>query len=322
MSVIDHVRLRRLDMTVLLVFLGLARLGKATLVGRELGLTQSAVSHALKRLRETFDDDLFLRRPHGLEPTSTALAILPSVRAAVDAAARALAGHDPFDPATASGLVRVGAYDSALTTLVPALIHDFAGRAPSLCVSALTLGGRAALDALAGDRVDVVVGLARPAGPDFVSTPLYEETYRVVGRADDPLMAGPLDLDAYVAARHVIASPSGEPRGIVDETLERLGRRRTVTAALPLFLPVLAAVAATGALATVPSQVAAAHAARFGLVSRRPPLAIRSFPVGAIVHRRNAASPRHVWTIETLVRLAAGMNDPDQVGGAAARPHI
>lgn len=117
-------------------------------------------------------------------------------RLVLDASSRALAGHDLFDSATASSLVRVGAYDSALTTLIPALIRDFAGRAPSLCVSALTLGGRAALDALAGDRVDLVIGLARPAGPDFISTPLYEESYRVVGRPDDPLMAGPLDLDA------------------------------------------------------------------------------------------------------------------------------
>lgn len=98
-----------------------------------------------------------------------------------------------------------------------------------------------------------------------------------------------------MAARHIIVSPSGEPRGIVDETLERLGSRRTV---------------------------AAAHAARFGLVSLPPPLAFRSLPVGAIVHWRNATSPRHVWTIETLVRLTAGMNDPDQVSEAGAYPYI
>lgn len=303
MSVIDHVRLRRLDLTVLLVFLGLIRLRKATAVGRDLGLTQSAVSHALKRLRDIFGDELFLRRPHGLEPTAVALALEPSVREAVDALSNALAGTEPFDPGSATGLVRIGAYDSALSTIVPTLIHKLSEIAPGLQISALTLGRREALDALASGRIDIAIGFLFGVGPDVVQRRLYEESYRVVCRAGDANAEGTLTLPRYLAARHVIVSPVGDLRGVVDEALARSGRTRQVIAALPLFLPTLAVVASTGAMATLPSQVVEAHAARFGLVSKQPPLAIRSFPVSAVCHRRNARSPRHEWLMRLLCEI-------------------
>ena len=73
--------LRRLDLTLLLVFLGLLKHRKGTLVAAELGLTQSAISQALRRLRDIFGDELFLRRPHGMEPTALALALEGPVRA-------------------------------------------------------------------------------------------------------------------------------------------------------------------------------------------------------------------------------------------------
>ena len=72
MSDIDEIELRRLDLTVLLVFLNLMRFGKATDVATHMGLTQSSISHSIRRLRDSFGDPLFLRKPHGLEPTFVA----------------------------------------------------------------------------------------------------------------------------------------------------------------------------------------------------------------------------------------------------------
>ena len=91
MSNLSISELRRLDLTLLLVFLGLIRHRKAAAVADELGLTQSAISQALKRLRDIFGDPLFLRRPHGLDPTATALALEEPVARAVDALRGALA---------------------------------------------------------------------------------------------------------------------------------------------------------------------------------------------------------------------------------------
>ena len=81
---IDEIELRRLDLTVLLVFTNLMRLRKASDVAEHMGLTQSSISHSIKRLRETFGDPLFLRTPKGMEPTAVALGLEPRIRSVVE----------------------------------------------------------------------------------------------------------------------------------------------------------------------------------------------------------------------------------------------
>ena len=98
MSDINQIDLRLVDTTILLVFLGAMRHRKATLVAEEMGLTQPAVSHALKRLRNLYNDPLFLRRAHGLEPTALALELEPKIREIVRKISETLAGPDAFDP--------------------------------------------------------------------------------------------------------------------------------------------------------------------------------------------------------------------------------
>ena len=97
MSDINQIDLRLVDTTILLVFLGAMRHRQATAVAREMGLTQPAVSHALKRLRKLYDDPLFLRRAHGLEPTALAHELEPKVRRIVRLISQTLEGADEFD---------------------------------------------------------------------------------------------------------------------------------------------------------------------------------------------------------------------------------
>jgi DNA-binding transcriptional LysR family regulator len=293
--------LRRLDLTLLLVFLGLVRRRKARDVAQELGLTQSAISQALKRLRDIFGDELFLRRPHGLAPTATALALEAQVAAAVEALRGALGSARAFDPATAAGLVRVAALDAEQAVLIPPLAARLRALAPGLTLSVLPLGRGAAMDALSEGRADLALGFVWDAPEAISGEFLYEESFLVAARPDALPQAPSIDLDSYCAADHVLISPGGDLRGIVDEQLEAVGRRRRVILGLPAFLPALAAVSASGALVTLPARVARAFAAGFGLVTAQPPLAIRRFPVSAFWHRRNNADPLTLWT-RRLVR--------------------
>ena len=102
MNSINEIDLRRVDTTILLVFLGIMRHRKATAVAHEMGLTQPAVSHALKRLRNLYNDPLFLRRAHGLEPTALAHELEPKVRRIVRLISETLDGAEAFDPGTAT----------------------------------------------------------------------------------------------------------------------------------------------------------------------------------------------------------------------------
>ncbi|WP_019956425.1 LysR family transcriptional regulator [Yoonia vestfoldensis] len=305
MSDLSDSELRRLDLTLLLVFLGLLRHRKAALVATDLGLTQSAISQALKRLREIFDDDLFLRRPHGMEPTSTALALEEPITRAVESLRGALGDSRAFDPHTAQGVIRIAALDAEQAVLLPQLAAWLQRTAPGLRVAVLPLGRRAAVEALVDGRVDLAFGYIWDLPDVVLAERLYVEDFVVVGHDIALAGASGLSLDSYCAAPHILVSPAGDLRGIVDEKLETMDRSRRVILALPSFMPALAAAETTGALVTLPCRIAHRFAARFGLSVAAPPLAVRSFPVSVFWHRRNDRQPRTVWLKQLLRDLIA-----------------
>lgn len=299
MADIDEVKLRRLDVTTLMVFDGLMRMRKATRVAERLGLTQSSVSHALRRLRGVFDDELFLRRPHGLAPTAVAVGLEAPIRHALEQLHTAISGPAAFDPAAAA-IVRLGASDYELATLAPALIGQVSGSAPGIRIVARTLVRVEALTALSDADLDLALGFFWRLPPEFIAQPLYQEDYVVVGRKGDAIMKQRLTLKRYADARHVLVSPIGALSGIVDEALGAQGLQREVIAATPLFFPALAIVAETGALVTAPRRFAERYARAFGLATAPPPLPIRSFEVSVVRHRRDARNSMHDWIIGLL----------------------
>lgn len=298
-------KLRRLDLTTLLVFLGLMRLRKATVVGEELGLTSPGISHALKRLREVFGDELFLRRPHGLEPTDFAIQLEPRVRRAVEELRDALSAPGVFDPSVAEAIVRISAFDYELSTIVPPLVGIIAREAPGIRIVAQADGRDVALAALADGKLDLAIGYFWDAPKSIHLTRLYAESYVVVARADDPIARKALTLARYCAACHVLVSPSGELSGVVDSALRKFGKSRRVISATPLFLPALAMVRETGALATVPRRLAMRFAEPFGLAVLKPPIAVREFSVSLARHIRNARNPMHDWLEALLVKQSS-----------------
>ncbi len=295
MSDLSDSELRRLDLTLLLVFLGLVRHRKAAVVARDLGLTQSAISQALRRLREVFGDDLFLRRPHGMEPTATALALEAPVADAVEALRGALGAARVFDPVAATGTVRIAALHAEQAVLIPNLFARLRRAAPGLTLSIIPSGRTEAIEALKERRADLALGFFRDIPEVCSGDLLYEEDYAVAGRPDVLTEAPALSLDAFCAADHVLTSPGGGSRGIVDKHLADIGRERRVLLSLPGFLPALATVAAAGALVTLPSRVATQFATGFNLVTAKPPLVLPSFPVSVLWHRRNETDPRTQW---------------------------
>lgn len=304
MSDLSQNELRRLDLTLLLVFLGLIRHRKAADVAAELGLTQSAISQSLRRLRDIFGDELFLRRPHGMEPTATALALEAPVAQAVEVLRGALGAARSFDPAAAQGVLRLAALDAEQANLIPPLSALLAAEAPGLRLSVLPLGRAAAVEALTEGRADLALGLI-PDPPEAIrGEVLHDDGFLVAGRPAALPQAPQVSLAEYCAADHVLVSPAGDLTGVADEQLARMGLSRRVVLGLPAFLPALAAVAASGALVTLPARIAQAFAPGFGLVTAAPPLPMRRFAISAYWHRRNDADPRLLWLRAQLVRLA------------------
>lgn len=301
----DQNKIRRLDLTVLLVFLGLMRTRKAADVAAELGLTNSSISHALRRLRDVFDDALFLRRPHGLEPTAFAEMIEPDVRRAVDAVQAALTGPGAFDPATASGVVQISANDREVAGLIPDAFTQVTQDAPNLRFAVRSMSTAESLRRLSDGSLHLGIGFFREAGDAYERRHIRTETYLVAARLGHPILEAPLDLRAYTQAAHILVSSDGTLTGIVDQVLADQGLSRTVCLAVPSFMPALSILSGSDFVATLPRSLVLAYADRFDLGFAEPPIAIRPFDVSILRHRRNLKDPLLTWCLERITGQAA-----------------
>jgi len=301
--------IRLLDTTLILIFLGLMRHRKSTVVANDMGLTQPAISRALKRLRSIYDDALFIRKPHGLEPTSRARALEPGLRQALRTIQDTLAAPGPFDPGTAQIALTIAAFDYELATILPGLISDPALSGGNVRITTLPVSSDEALDGLMNGSIDLALGFVEtleqrgPASP-FHADHLYDESYVIVGRQNHPLFDEPIGIEEYAGALHLFIASRAEVRGIVDHALRMRSLDRHVTATVPHFFPALEILSRSSLIATMPLRLAANFARRFGLDHRPLPFDLPRFPVRAVRHIRDSESPVHDWLI---VRLRANL---------------
>ncbi|MEL7113630.1 MAG: LysR family transcriptional regulator [Pseudomonadota bacterium] len=301
MSDFSNNQVRRLDFMLLLVLREGVRQRKLSSVAHTLGVTQTAISHSVSRLRELFDDELFIRRPHGVEPTARAIELANAAEAVIEAAGSMLVNPAPFDPSTVNRTVRVCTLDYEVT-LMSTVIEGLLREAPGIRFEFRGMGKDAAIQALERDDADLWLGYARQLPASLETVTLFEETYKVVSRSNHPhiLPDTPLDLDLFCAEAHVLVSPGGTSGGIVDKTLRAAGRSRTIGVMTTSFLSALDVVSRTDLISTVPSRLAQAQAESFRLNIHDPPIAPRPFQVSATWHKRASSDMAIGWMVQRL----------------------
>ncbi|MDP3855124.1 LysR family transcriptional regulator [Phenylobacterium sp.] len=297
MSEFDLNQIRRLDGGLLLVFRELIRCGRASEAARRLGLTPSAVSHALTRLRELFDDPLFVRRPHGLEPTRRALELGPRIEALIDMAGQALKPYDGFDPARSGRRFNIAAPEFVSVQIGGSLIRALRDTAPGVSFGIGYAAQAKALDGLRRGEADLAIGRFGALPPGVVAEPLFTDRYCVVARRDHPTLQDRIDLATYGAAGHIFAYSLSEVGPHTGDAKDP----ENLVAAVPGWLTALDMVAATDAIATCPESLARHYADRLGLQILKTDFEMWSFDIQAV--RREAADPGVTWFLD-MVRAA------------------
>ena len=292
---VDQIKLRQLDFSMLVIFRDLVRLQKTTAVAAQLGLSQSAISHALARLREALADPLFFRRPSGLEPTQRALELLPKVETILHLARDVLAGPAQFEPTSSTRSFRLAGDDLVGALITPSLVSLLRREAPG-CRVAFQFGvGVASLDALRTNELDLAIGGIKNLAEDFQVTPVFEETFAVLVRKNHPTVRSQMALESYLALYHILVSFRGGFTGMVDRALKRRRLKRRVVASVPTFMTAMTTVAHTNLAATVPSRLAAKHVKQLGLAMFDLPLKIDSFTISLVRHARSTSDLGLDW---------------------------
>lgn len=298
MSDFDHLDL---DGHALKLLLAVAETGSITQAAQRLELTQSAVSHALDKLRTITGDALFVRSGRGIVATAQAAVLVQRARVLLDEL-RAFSQAAGFDPVRWAGVLTVAANDLQRDLLLPPLLRRLRARAPDLVLRVVPSGApRAAL--LRDGGCDLLITPRPPDGSDIVHRRLFEDRYVVFH--DAAVRAAPASLSEWLAAEHVTVRYE-DGRGLdVDELFARRGWQRRIVATVPGFAGIAALLRGGPWIAALPSRVA--DDALRGLAMAPLPVEVPPMPMYAVWHRRQHEDPAHRWVREELDAVVAGL---------------
>lgn len=287
--------LSHLDLNLLRVFDAVAREGHVTRAAARLHLSQPAVSNALARLRAALGDELFLRRPGGVEPTAFAQALAQPVAEALDRIAGSIAATQPFEPATARRVFSVAMSEYAEAMLAPRVVARLAAQAPG-CLLAISHADRTNAEALL-ERGEAILAIAVLPEPPALYTRirLLPEAFVTLMRPDHELLEGPFDLDRFLGVPHLLHSPNGSREGAIDWELRKLGRQRRLGAVVAHLSAVPEILLGTEMIMTLSARLARQMAAAHGLAILTPPVEVRHTRLSLVFHRRLEADDGHAW---------------------------
>jgi DNA-binding transcriptional LysR family regulator len=300
-----HDSLASVDLNLVLALDALLAERHVTRAAERLGLTQSAASHALARLRDVLGDPLLVRGPRGaMVATPLAEKLAPQIHRILGELATTLRG-ETFEPATAKRAFHIGISDYVEIVMLKQLAARVAVLAPGIDLWMHTFPDWGDTE-LADGTLDLIIGPPRgnqrPAGT--FEKVLFDESFTCVLRAGHALAGARLTIARYCSLPHLMVSPRGTPGSFVDTALERVGRTRRVALAVPHFLVVPYVIAGTDLIATLPTRIANLVADALELVKRPPPIEIPKFQIAAAWHERNQADAPHRWLRDQIFAVA------------------
>lgn len=273
-----------------------------TRAAARLGVTQSAVSHGLRKLRDHFGDELLVRSPSGLTLTPRAERLAEAVRKSLELLERA-DEEAPFDPETTHRSFTIVMADHVALVLLGGLVARVAAEAPNvdLVIRPLVTDSERALETGA---VDLLVAGPRATPASCYRQKLADDGWVTLVREGHPLAGKRMDLDQFLALRHVLVAPRGVGRGPVDEALDAMGRRRRVAVRVPQLSLAAFLVARSDLVTTAIASAARVVAENLPIRAVETPL---DLPAGTWIqlwHERSQRDPGHAWLRRILAEIA------------------
>lgn len=293
--------IRNLDLNLLKTLDALLDERSVTRAATRLSLTQPAVSGMLTRLREAFNDPLFIRAPHGMVPTLRAQALASPVKQLLTDA-EALLQPAVFEPLNADFTWTIAATDYALKAVIVPFIAALKPLAPGIRVRIIPESPATLFAQTERGEVDIALLTPHSTPPDLHSRALYQEEYVCLMRVDHPQAAAPLTLDLFCELEHVLVSWQGDSfRGVTDDALATLGRSRRVGLSVSSFLVLPEVLAVSDMIAVVPRRLAKMAS---GMKISPPPLPVPGFTKSMAWHERSHRDPAQQWLRELLHQTA------------------
>lgn len=303
--------LRKIDLNLLVVLDALIEERSVRKAGLRIGLSQSATSHALGRLRAILEDELLVRTPLGMEPTPRALHLSARLRLALQEIEATLV-PERFDPATADRKFTIAVETYETIGVLAPLVDRVRAEAPSVDITIRSGSEDAIYEDIDKGRADLAIGAFRALPDQFMTRYLLSDDYVCVMRSDHKLAARSMNMKAFLATPHLFVSMSGATFDAVDEELATKGLQRRIAFRLPHGLAAVIALSRSDMIAVVTRRAALLFAQVAPLVIVVPPLTIPPVKFRLIWNRRLHENAAHQWLRGLLTTVGGTVNlDPE-----------
>lgn len=304
---IMHPQLRRLDLNLLLVFDAIFRHQSVTRAAAELAMSNSALSHALSRLRKTLNDELFYRSGQEMRPTVFAQKLAATIGDGLRLLEQGFSLRPGFDPASSHESFTFSVTDYTAFCVFPALTVAIQSLAPHLQFQLIHSDQKVAFEELLAGRVDFALGFTEFADhmhEDIHDIDWMEDDYVAITATRFRDNQTPLSLEEYLNARHLVITPWNEMRGAIDYELDKLGKQRTIALRMPSLLAAPAIIGQSNLLMTLPRFAASHLAALTGCTLHELPFPVPPYRVKIYYHQRHQRRAADRWLAAQIQRLA------------------
>jgi DNA-binding transcriptional LysR family regulator len=249
-------QLSQIDLNLFTVFDAIYSEGGITPASKRLHLSQSAVSHALARLRELLNDPLFERHGNEMIPTPRARELAQTIGQSLVSLENVLHRATEFNPGTTQRNFTIAMRAAHEATFLPAMMAMLTRDAPGVSVATVRIERRDVEDDLQSGDLDIAVDMSLPVSADIRRQPINSEPLVVLARKGHPVVKDQLDLTTYLSAEHVLVTGRRRGRGYEDTALQRLNVTRQIRARCQLHAAANEVVSRSDLLATMPRTYA------------------------------------------------------------------
>ncbi|KQW64919.1 LysR family transcriptional regulator [Variovorax sp. Root411] len=313
--------IEKLDLNLLTAFDAMVRERNVTRAAHGLGLSQSAMSHALNRLREFFDDQLFVNTPSGMTPTRKAEALVDPILQVMTILRQQVLSESRFDPATARRAFTLCMTDMGELVFLPPLISRLRRDAPHCTLHTLQVPVSQVEATLAGGDADLAVGSLRAAPEGLFQQRLFMHSFVTIVSARNKSVGDTLSLEEFERLPQIAVTLTGHVSGAYDNALEALGVKRNIYLTTPHFLSVpLLMDEHPDLIATVPLQLANVFEEYGRIRVVKPPVDLPTFALSQHWHPRFHHDPAVIWLRETMKETFENYPVVSVGAGVAHRP--
>ncbi|MFD1556987.1 LysR family transcriptional regulator [Paraburkholderia silviterrae] len=292
----------RIDLNLFRVFEAVYRERNLTRAAAILHLSQSAISHALARLREQIGDPLFVREGRGVAPTPEARRLAPAITEALGLLQDSVGRLREFDPDRDARCFTLSMPEQLEPMLLPAIVADLRARAPLARVRSGGVRWAELKLEMAAGQIDLAIEIARPADAELNQCQLLSEPLCVVV---GPQFRGELTAQRYLDAQHIAVTSRRRGISVEDLALERVGLSRNVVHRCQHYLAASLVAAQSDLLLTMVERYARLINAPLGNRVLPMPLDLPPVSLNLYWHERTGNEPGNRWLRERVRQACA-----------------